>query len=101
MDEIGFVLEQYDNSGQFRTTQANRSTCAIDAKSDLKVFPTVALIAQIDRISSLEQNLSKNADVLSCSNAVLTSYLWAKTIGSLDPSEVAGVSQSLSGAENK
>ena len=101
MDEIGFVLEQFDNSGQFRTTQANKSTCAIDGKGDLKVFPTGALIAQIDGISALAQNLSKNADVQSCSNAMLTSYLSAKTIGALDPSEVAGVSQSLSGAENK
>ncbi len=101
MDEIGFVLEQYDNSGQFRTTQANKSSCTIDGKGDLKVFPTGALIAQIDGISSLAQNLSKNAEVLICSNAMLTSYLSAKTIGSLDPSEVAGVSQSLAGAENK
>ena len=53
------------------------------------------------RSSSLAQNLSKNAEVLICSNAMLTSYLSAKTIGSLDPSEVAGVSQSLAGAENK
>ena len=101
MDEIGFMLEQHDNSGKFRTTQANKSTCAIDGKGDLKVFPSGALIAQIDGISSLAQNLSKNAHVQSCSNAMLTSYLSAKTIGALDSSEVAGVSQSLAGAENK
>jgi hypothetical protein len=43
LDSIGFGLENYDMSGQYRTTEADKPACAIDGQG--KLIPTMDPVA--------------------------------------------------------